>query len=84
MSGHNSPMMQSPMQRDSAWGSRPGSTAGSDNKGGSSAPSDSGSLGGTPANPPSGSTGRVIAGKTRIGFQGMVDTNDGIMRMSIE
>ncbi|KAJ6437749.1 ankyrin repeat domain-containing protein 17 [Purpureocillium lavendulum] len=77
MSVHNSPVLQSPMQRDStAWGSRPGSTGGDK---GSSAPSDTGSNGGTPANPP----GRPN-GKGRVGFQGMVDTNDGIMRMSIE
>lgn len=77
MSVHNSPVLQSPMQRDSmAWGSRPGSTGGDK---GSSAPSDTGSNGGTPANPP----GRLNS-KGRVGFQGMVDTNDGIMRMSIE
>ncbi|PNY29832.1 Uncharacterized protein TCAP_00257 [Tolypocladium capitatum] len=82
MSAHNSPIMQSPRQRDSAtWGSRPGSTGG--DKGGSSAPSETGSMVGTPANPSGGSGGR-LNGKGRVGFQGMIDTNDGIMRMSIE
>ncbi|KHN99159.1 uncharacterized protein MAM_02857 [Metarhizium album ARSEF 1941] len=83
MSAHNSPILQSPMQRESApWGSRPGSTGG--DKAGSSAQSESGSAGGgTPANPLAGTTGRINS-KGRVGFQGMVDTNDGIMRMSIE
>lgn len=72
LSVHNSPLPQSPMQRDAApWGSRPGSNGG--DKGGSGAPSESGSISG----------GRVN-NKGRVGFQGMVDTNDGIMRMSIE
>ncbi|KAL7793123.1 hypothetical protein V8C37DRAFT_379380 [Trichoderma ceciliae] len=81
ISVHNSPIVQSPMQRDvMPWGSRPGSTGGDR---GSSGQSESGSLGGTPANPPMGSTGQVSR-KGRVGLQGMVDTNDGIMRMSIE
>lgn len=76
LSVHNSPIVQSPMQRDVApWGSRPGSNGG--DKG-----SDSSSLSGTPGHA-SGTSGRVNA-KGRVGFQGMVDTNDGIMRMSIE
>lgn len=59
MSVHNSPVMQSPMQRESApWGSRPS------NNGEKAAPS------GGPLK--------------RVGFQGMVDTNDGLMKMSIE
>lgn len=50
MSVHNSPVMQSPMQREgSFWGKAPGG----------------------------------VPGK-RVGFQGMVDTNDGLMKMSIE
>ncbi|TDZ17068.1 hypothetical protein Cob_v010082 [Colletotrichum orbiculare MAFF 240422] len=82
MSVHNSPIMQSPMQRDVApWGSRPGSNSG--DRGGSGAPSESGSLGGTPASQPNAS-GRVNGSKGRVGFQGMVDTSDGLMRMSIE
>ncbi|KND88193.1 hypothetical protein TOPH_07207 [Tolypocladium ophioglossoides CBS 100239] len=82
MSVHNSPVLQSPRQRDSAtWGSRPGSTGG--DKGGSSAPSETSSMVGTPANPSGGNGGR-LNGKGRVGFQGMIDTNDGIMRMSIE
>ncbi|KAL7925186.1 hypothetical protein ACQKWADRAFT_243709 [Trichoderma austrokoningii] len=80
ISVHNSPIIQSPMQRDvMPWGSRPGSTGGDR---GSSGQSESGSMGGTPANPPAGSTGQVRKG--RVGLQGMTDANDGIMRMSIE
>jgi hypothetical protein len=59
MSVHNSPVMQSPMQRDvTPWGNRP----------------------------PSNGETKVGAngGPKRIGFQGMVDTNDGLMKMSIE
>ncbi|KAG4439692.1 hypothetical protein IFR05_004829 [Cadophora sp. M221] len=59
MSVHNSPIMQSPMQRDlQPWGSRPPSNG-------------DGKLG-------------TNGGPKRIGFQGMVDTNDGLMKMSIE
>ncbi|KAK4172692.1 hypothetical protein QBC36DRAFT_362016 [Triangularia setosa] len=82
MSAHGSPVMQSPLQRENApWGtlslgpaittqggSRPGSVGG-----------DSGGKaeGGTP--------GSVAAGRRgRVGLQGMVDTNDGITRLSIE
>lgn len=62
MSVHNSPVMQSPMQRDvQPWGSRPTSN----NDGSSKA----GGNGGT---------------TKRVGFQGMVDTNDSLMKMSIE
>jgi len=86
MSVHNSPIMQSPLQRDMApWGtgSRP-SSVGGDTVGkpagsgsGSGAPSESGSGTG-------GNGGRLGGTKGRIGFQGMVDTNDGITRLSIE
>ncbi|KAI8687286.1 hypothetical protein NCS56_00301100 [Fusarium sp. Ph1] len=80
MSVHNSPIMQSPLQRDGmSWGSRPGSNGG--DKGGSSAPSESGS---TPGNVSGGSSAGRLNSKGRVGFQGMIDTNDGIMRMSIE
>lgn len=72
ISVHGSPVMQSPLQRDAApWGSRPASNAGE--RGASSSVSEAGSLG-TPG-------GRA---KGRVGFQGMVDTSDGMMRMSIE
>ncbi|KAG5982234.1 hypothetical protein E4U55_002179 [Claviceps digitariae] len=83
MSAHNSPIPQSPLQRDSApWGSRAGSAGGE--RAGSSAQSESGSVGGgTPGNFSAGASCRQN-GKGRVGFQGMVDTNDGIMRMSIE
>lgn len=87
LSAHNSPVIQSPMQRDALpWGtaSRPstsGPASGSADKGGtSSAQSDSGAV--TPAN--STSSGTKAGTKGRVGFQGMTDTNDGIMRMSIE
>jgi len=60
MSVHNSPVMQSPMQRDvTPWGNRPPSTG------------DPAKMGGN-------------GGMKRVGFQGMVDTNDGLMKMSIE
>ncbi|KAK0385364.1 hypothetical protein NLU13_7840 [Sarocladium strictum] len=72
---HNSPILQSPLQREAMpWGSRPGSNGG--DRGTSSAQSESGSV--------SGGKSGGNSGKGRIGFQGMVDTNDGIMRMSIE
>ncbi|KAI0408376.1 hypothetical protein F4802DRAFT_409837 [Xylaria palmicola] len=79
MSVHNSPIMQSPLQRDNMpWGSRPGSTHGGDKASGT--PSENGSSGGNASN-----TGRPISGaKGRVGFQGMSDTNDGLMQMSIE
>lgn len=82
MSVHNSPIMQSPLQRDNMpWGSRPGSTHGGDKASGT--PSENGSSGGN--NNSAANTGRPIGGaKGRVGFQGMSDTNDGLMRMSIE
>ncbi|KAK0617082.1 hypothetical protein B0T14DRAFT_257001 [Immersiella caudata] len=77
MSAHNSPVMQSPLQRDMApWGSRPGSVGG-DTVG----KTGSGSGSGAPSENGSGAGNRT---KGRIGFQGMVDTNDGITRLSIE
>ncbi|KAI0477667.1 hypothetical protein GGR56DRAFT_418281 [Xylariaceae sp. FL0804] len=97
MSVHNSPVMQSPLQRDGApsgWGSgsRPGSNHGGDNKL-SATPSENGSAAGNSnsnnnnnnSNNGGGSGSRSVnGGKGRVGFQGMVDTNDGLMRMSIE
>ncbi|KAI0537394.1 hypothetical protein GGR58DRAFT_471807 [Xylaria digitata] len=82
MSVHNSPIMQSPLQRDNMpWGSRPGSNHGGDKASGT--PSENGSSGGSNNNAPN--AGRPISGaKGRVGFQGMSDTNDGLMRMSIE
>ncbi|PBP20950.1 hypothetical protein BUE80_DR008252, partial [Diplocarpon rosae] len=60
MSVHNSPILQSPMQREhQPWGSRPSSKG------------EAGKLG-------------AVGGPKRVGFQGMVDTNDGLMKMSIE
>ncbi|KAI1141625.1 hypothetical protein F5Y05DRAFT_373269 [Hypoxylon sp. FL0543] len=73
---HNSPITQSPLQRDMApWGSRPGSNHGGDKAPGT--PSENGSSGGNGGRPINGAKGRV-------GFQGMVDTKEGLMRMSIE
>lgn len=66
MSVHNSPIMQSPMQRDiNPWGTRPPSNSGSEKAGPSL-------------------EGNRINGTKRVGLQGMVDTNDGLMKMSIE
>ncbi|KAI8965079.1 hypothetical protein F5Y11DRAFT_313815 [Daldinia sp. FL1419] len=80
---HGSPVTQSPLQRDAGpWGpgSRPGSNHGGererDKASGTGTPSENGSVG--------GNGGRMVNGKGRVGFQGMVDTNDGLMRMSIE
>ena len=78
MSVHNSPVMQSPLQRDNLpWGSRPGSNGAEKASGSPSDHSSSGANNTGGSRPPNGSKGRV-------GFQGMVDTNDGLMRMSIE
>lgn len=92
MSVHNSPIMQSPLQRDvQPWGpgSRPASNGGDNinNKATSSGPSEAGTstpgaVSGASSNAAAPS-GRVN-GKARVGYQRMVDTNDGIMRMSIE
>jgi hypothetical protein len=88
MSVHNSPIMQSPLQRDvQPWGSRPGSNSGDKNGNGSGAASEAGSVAGngTPSSGPNGSQGgRVNGNKGRVGYQGMVDTNEHMMRMSIE
>jgi hypothetical protein len=68
------------MQREAVpWGSRPGSNGGE--RAGSSAQSESGSISGGKNGSGGGSAN---GGKPRFGIQGMVDTNDGIMRMSIE
>lgn len=69
MSVQNSPVTQSPMQRDvNPWGTRPPSNSGSD-KG-------------------LFETGQLTGGRTngtkRVGLQGMTDTYDGMMKMSIE
>jgi hypothetical protein len=74
MSVQNSPVMQSPMQRDiNPWGTRPSSNSGS--SGGEKASTGPGGA---------GEGGGRVNGTRRIGFQGMVDTNDGLMKMSIE
>ncbi|CAN8098135.1 unnamed protein product [Discula destructiva] len=70
MSVHNSPIMQSPMQY-APWGSRPGS-------------GDKGSGSGTGTPSENGEKRPSITHKGRVGFQGMIDTNDGITRLSIE
>ncbi|KAL2187239.1 hypothetical protein L209DRAFT_301596 [Thermothelomyces heterothallicus CBS 203.75] len=101
MSVHNSPVMQSPLQRDTApWGntggggpasggpgstvsmsSRPGSVSGDGSGGGGTGRSGSGP--GSENGSSHGNSSRG-GGKGRIGFQGMVETNDGITRLSIE
>ncbi|KAK3945644.1 hypothetical protein QBC46DRAFT_371264 [Diplogelasinospora grovesii] len=93
MSVHNSPIMQSPLQRDMGpWGgsasaagghggSRPGSV-GCDTINTRGTPSEAGSNNGGGSG--SGSKMGVNGGKGRVGYQGMVDTNDGITRLSIE
>ena len=74
LSVQGSPIMQSPMQH-APWGSRPGSNG---NTGGEK--------GGTPGSEGSngGNVGDKARAKGRVGYQGMVDTNDGITRLSIE
>ena len=95
MSVHNSPIMQSPLQRDMGpWGSRPGSVGGDTTTAaaaakpsGSSAPSENGSQAGgasTAGGSSGGNSGRLNSSKGRVGYQGMVDTNDGITKLSIE
>jgi hypothetical protein len=75
LSVQNSPILQSPMQRDiNPWGTRSSSNSGS-----SGGEKSSGGAAGTTE----GAT-RPIAGAKRIGFQGMVDTSDGLMKMTIE
>lgn len=87
MSVHNSPIMQSPLQRDMApWGAAAGSRPGS--VGGDTTGKGPGSNGGGSDNGGNNNNrvGVGVGGKSigRIGFQGMVDTNDGITRLSIE
>ncbi|KAI1006674.1 hypothetical protein K3495_g1534 [Podosphaera aphanis] len=63
ISTHNSPIIQSPLQRDcTLWGSR------------------------KPSNSGHGDAGKslISASAKRIGLQGIVDTNEGLMKMSIE
>ncbi|KAL1837463.1 hypothetical protein VTJ49DRAFT_3762 [Mycothermus thermophilus] len=89
LSIQNSPVMQSPLQRDAApWGvpasssSRPGSVGGDSNAGGL------GSGAGYKAGSGASENGSIYGGsggrKARVGLQGMVETNDGITRLSIE
>lgn len=92
MSVHNSPIMQSPLQRDVApWGlpsSRPGSNGGypearffpplpGGNNSSIGPMSTDGSASGNTG------TGRV-GSKGRVGYQTMADANDSITRLSIE
>ncbi|KAH6617825.1 D-isomer specific 2-hydroxyacid dehydrogenase [Chaetomium sp. MPI-SDFR-AT-0129] len=103
MSVHNSPVLQSPLQRDMApWGATNGTQGGvggggsGGGSGGVSISSRPGSVGGDGTGAGSGSgngsgsgstggsAGGRSTGKLRIGLQGMVDTNDGITRLSIE
>jgi hypothetical protein len=80
MSVHNSPVMQSPMQRDiNPWVPRPASGSGSE-KGGF----ESGFGNGNGTGNGNGFARHNGYGTKRVGLQGMVDTNDGLMKMSIE
>lgn len=78
MSVHNSPIMQSPMQRDvHPWGSRSAASANANASGNPNSNSTgelNGNVNGTPAK----------GGMKRVGMQGMADTNDGLMNMSID
>lgn len=74
LSVQGSPIMQSPMQH-APWGSRPGSNGNAGGEKGGT-PGSEGSIG--------GNTGDKARAKGRVGYQGMVDTNDGITRLSIE
>ncbi|KAH8775419.1 hypothetical protein F5883DRAFT_488781 [Diaporthe sp. PMI_573] len=80
MSVQGSPIMQSPMQH-APWGSRPGSNGG--DRGGRNDTPNSETSGSGNGNGNGGSGDKARA-KGRIGLQGMVDTNDGITRLSIE
>jgi hypothetical protein len=87
MSSHGSPVMQSPMQRNmDPWGSRSGSNSAQGEK--AIQLSSEGGLGmnsnGSTSGNSGGAAGRVIQGTKRVGMQGMVDTNDGLMKMSID
>lgn len=78
MSVHNSPVMQSPMQH-APWGPRPGSNGGDRSGGGTPSDNGAGSGGGSASGEK-----RPSVHKGRVGYQGMIDTNDGITRLSIE
>lgn len=82
MSVQGSPIMQSPMQH-APWGSRPGSNGG-DRGGRNDTPNSETSGSGNGNGNSNGGSGDKARAKGRIGFQGMVDTNDGITRLSIE
>ncbi|KAI9894382.1 MAG: hypothetical protein M1814_003138 [Vezdaea aestivalis] len=76
MSVQNSPILQqSPAQKDGSWLSKGSREMGQSN------PS---SLGGPERGNSGSSNTSVSTGPKRIGLQGMVDTNDAIMKMSIE
>lgn len=74
MSVHNSPILQSPMQH-APWAPRPGSNGGEKSGGGTPSENGGGSVSGEK---------RPSIHKGRVGYQGMIDTNDGITRLSIE
>ena len=81
MSAQNSPVLtQSPTQKD-GWGAPPERRKESDVTGAQQSQGRSGSAGGGGGG---GGSGGVGAGGKKLGLQGMVDTNDGLMKMSIE
>ncbi|KAF3761254.1 hypothetical protein M406DRAFT_227561, partial [Cryphonectria parasitica EP155] len=85
LSVHSSPIMQSPMQH-APWGPRPGSNGSVERGGGGGGGGGSGN--GTPSDNGTGGNAnnekRASIPKGRVGYQGMIDTNDGITRLSIE
>lgn len=81
MSVQGSPVMQSPMQH-APWGPRPGSNGGDRSGGGT--PSDNGAGSGGGGSGSGSGEKRPSVHKGRVGYQGMIDTNDGITRLSIE
>lgn len=77
MSAQNSPVLTQSPGDVSGWGQPP------ERKGqGQASGSREGSFGGGAG--VGGSSGLVGAGGKKLGLQGMVDTNDGLMNMSIE
>jgi len=78
VSVHNSPILsQSPGQREGLWGSiSKASREGSVSNGGGHAAGERSNSSASMATP--------LLGPKRIGLQGMTDTNDGFMKMSIE
>ena len=94
ISVHNSPIMQSPLQRDVlSWGgasggamniSRPGSVSGGVGSIGLFEVTSGGTSGSGGSGSGGGSSNTGRTNKGRVGYQTMVDANDSITRLSIE